>query len=89
MSDKGYHTMQCAEKEASKGGLGLSAGPLGHTAWPPPPTSTADERRLTHDPRRPPASSAGNTRKYPGKPRYFRVFPGFFAVFCLLAAEQQ
>ena len=78
MSDKGYHTMQCAEKEASKGGLGLSAGPLGHTAWPPPPTSTADERRLTHDPRRPPASSAGNTRNTRENPGIFGFYPGFW-----------
>ena len=33
--------------------------------------------------------SAGNTRKHSETPRYFWVLPGFFAIFCLLAAEQQ
>ena len=27
--------------------------------------------------------------KYPKNPRYFRFLPGVFAIFCLLAAEQQ
>ena len=35
------------------------------------------------------ASSAGNTRKYPGNPMYFRAVPGVFGIFCLLTTEQQ